>query len=97
MTRCPVVRVASGSVIDLSLHMPGGVATPQRFRAPRALPVRGGELAMVSRDSVVAVEPRADAMLRGLHEAGVELIVVEGMAAVMLAAPVLNAPSLASS
>ncbi len=38
----------------------------------------------------MAVEQRADAMLRGLHEAGVEFIVVGGMAAVMLAAPVLT-------
>jgi hypothetical protein len=38
----------------------------------------------------VGVEQRADAMLRGLHEAGVEFIVVGGMAAVMLAAPVLT-------
>lgn len=38
----------------------------------------------------MAVEQRADAMLRGLHDAGVEFVVVGGMAAVMLAAPVLT-------
>lgn len=45
---------------------------------------------MGSRGSGVAVDQRADAMLRGLQETGVEFIVVEGMAAVMLAAPVLT-------
>jgi hypothetical protein len=38
----------------------------------------------------VSVDQRTDAILRGLHEAGVEFIVVGGMAAVMLAVPIVT-------